>query len=61
MVSESFDPTRCAACMEHYFDSPSLIEAAASVGIERGKSTLQILRLYLTEYHRNKHRKVGGG
>jgi hypothetical protein len=47
----------CPDCMKHYY-SPEcefLPMAAASVGIEHGKSTQRMLLEYLASYHRNDH------
>jgi hypothetical protein len=47
--------------MEHYFDNPNLVHAAASVGIERGASTATIVYRYLAAFHRSGHRDETGG
>lgn len=51
----------CPACMMHYFDQPLLPMAAASVGIERGRSTQDMLVTYLAQYHRGGHREASSG
>jgi hypothetical protein len=56
-----FSPRECGACMEHYFDNPNLVHAAASVGIERGASTATIVYRYLAAFHRSGHRDETGG
>lgn len=56
MAATYFDPTACGPCMEWYYDQPHLPQAAASVGIEHGKSTAEMLHTVLAVYHRNGHR-----
>ncbi len=50
-----FDPRSCPPCMEYYYDHPHLVGACASVGIEHGKSTSQMLHTVLGVYHRRGH------
>lgn len=52
----AFDPLLCPGCMQHYLDQPMLFGAAASVGIEHGKSTGQMLREYFAAFHARGHR-----
>lgn len=35
--------------------TPALIEACASVGIEHGLSTTEMLRQHMISYHNNQH------
>jgi hypothetical protein len=51
-----FDPNECGDCMEHRFATPGLAEACASVGIEHGKTTDQMLYEYLSGYHHRSHK-----
>ncbi len=44
----------CVECFEH-MAQPYLVEAAASVGIEAGKSTGQMVREYIDAYHARRH------
>jgi hypothetical protein len=54
-----FDPRDCGECMSYASDrGPMLIEACASVGIERGKSTGLMLREYLQGYHERGHQEL---
>jgi len=47
----------CDKCREFYFaQGPGLVGACASVGIEHGKSTWEMIAIYLDRYHANKHR-----
>ena len=48
----------CPECTLHYFDTPALVEACASVALERGTSLLDILLDYLASYHYNGHEPV---
>jgi hypothetical protein len=48
----------CPHCMQHYTDSPHLVAACASVGIQRGLSAAQMLVDYLAEYHRRGHPEI---
>ena len=50
------DLTDCPRCLEHYFAEPHLAGACASVGIERGLSSGEMLRRYLADYHRGGHK-----
>lgn len=43
----------CATCMDAM--TPALVEACASVGIEHGKSTGQMMVEYLNTYHARRH------
>jgi hypothetical protein len=52
-----FDPNECGDCMMHVFRTPGLTEACASVGIEYGKSTGQMMHDYLAGYHDRGHRE----
>jgi hypothetical protein len=47
----------CAECLD-YLTRPGMIEAAASVGIERGKSTGQLLREVTEAYHDRRHEEL---
>ncbi len=44
----------CQECSD-YMNEPRLIEACASVGIEKGKSTGQLLRETVNAFHARKH------
>lgn len=46
----------CGECAALVNAQPMLIGACASVGIEHGKSTRQMLREYLQGYHDRGHR-----
>lgn len=52
----SFNPEDCPRCMEHYRNSPHATGAAASVGIERGLSTAEVVTAWLASYHQRGHR-----
>jgi uncharacterized protein (DUF433 family)/plasmid maintenance system antidote protein VapI len=47
--------------LEYYFDSPGLIHACASVGIERGLSTGEMLGRVLDAYHLRGHKAPAVG
>jgi hypothetical protein len=47
----------CLECHEHMMQ-PYLVEAAASVGIEVGKSTSQMIREYIDDYHARRHKAL---
>lgn len=52
------DITACPDCRAFYVnDHDALISACASVGIEEGKSTGAMLRLYMEGYHNDGHRE----
>lgn len=44
----------CAKCLE-YMNRPGMVEACASVGIEHGKSTGQMLFEVTNHFHANGH------
>jgi hypothetical protein len=44
----------CERCMEKISD-PALTHAAASVGIEHGKSTGKMIKIVIDEYHAQGH------
>lgn len=46
---------RCGKCLQHFFEHPTMIEACASVGIEHGKSTGQMLKEWYAIFHKRKH------
>lgn len=47
----------CPACQSRCADAGlALLTACASVGIEHGQSTGEMLTLYLLDYHRRGHR-----
>lgn len=48
----------CPQCMDYAMDQPHLVGACASVGIEKGKSTQQMLAEYLAAYHARGHREA---
>lgn len=48
----------CLPCLEYLFAQPHLVGACASVGIERGKSTGQMLCEYLSAYHDRDHEEA---
>ncbi len=50
-----FDPNDCPDCVEYYRSRPHLAGACASVGIEHGLSTSQVLWRVLGDYHRRGH------
>lgn len=47
----------CARCLMHFYDwrNSILMEACASVGISRNRSTEQVLNSYMAAYHRGGH------
>lgn len=45
----------CRKCLDRI--TPELTAAAASVGIERRKSTQEMLLIYLAGYHRGDHQE----
>jgi hypothetical protein len=47
--------TDCPDCLAYWNRQPSLTAACASVGIEHGKSTPQMIREYLGSYHQRHH------
>lgn len=50
------DVAECPACVDHAARSPHLVGACASVGIEHGKTTRQMLHEYLRGvHHREAH------
>lgn len=51
-------PTKCGKCLEYYFSNPYLVEACASVGIEKGKTTEEMLVEYLAQYHNDRHKEL---
>ena len=53
--------TGCRECDLHAAVSPHLVGACASVGIERGLSTGEMLRRYLAGFHTGGHRIGDGG
>lgn len=51
-------PVDCHRCLRHYFDTPFLVEACASVAIEYDEKTTQtLLGEYLEGYHNNGHER----
>lgn len=50
-------PNRCAKCLQHFFDSPMIVEAFASVGISYGKSSGQMAKSFYAGYHKRGHRE----
>lgn len=48
--------TDCADCLAHW--DVNLTAACASVGIEHGKSTYQMIREYLAGYHERGHQEM---
>lgn len=46
--------------MNHYYDPKNamLIESCASVGISRGKSTQEMIVIYLSGYHNRGHKEI---
>jgi hypothetical protein len=61
LLSEVPPPSTCARCLDHYFDTPFLAEACASVGIEHGRTTGDMLTRYLAQYHQRGHKEEGRG
>lgn len=51
------DLIKCDKCLAHFFESPGMVEACASVGIEHGKSSGQMLQ----EFYEVHHKKEGHG
>ena len=47
----------CSECRAFLDSNPHLIGAAASVGIEHGKSTSQVIMEYLQVYHMRGHQE----
>jgi hypothetical protein len=47
----------CNECLS-YMQHPGLWHAAASVGIEHGKSSGEMIRATVGQYHGNGHRRV---
>lgn len=45
----------CADCMQHYYETPFLVESFNSVGIEHGKSAYQMAESYFKLFHEKKH------
>lgn len=45
----------CTPCQAHLAANPGIWHAAASVGIERGLTTLGAVVQYIGYYHRNGH------
>ena len=50
-----YNPNDCGACMEYAIGTPGLAEAAASVGIEHGRTPGETLRIHLAAFHRAGH------
>ena len=56
MAGSASDITgNCGDCMAHWDANPHLTAACASVGIEHGKSTAQMLREYFAGFHQRGH------
>lgn len=53
--------TGCPDCLQHYYATPLLAEACASVGIEHGKSSAEMLSQYLAAFHERGHKEDGDG
>lgn len=52
------DVVSCPKCRAYYLSKhDALVGACASVGIEEGRSTGEMLRLYMEGYHRDGHRE----
>lgn len=47
----------CMECFDE-MNTPGLIEACASVGIEHGKSTGLMMREYIDSFHARRHRRT---
>lgn len=47
----------CTECRDHQIDQPHLVGACASVGIERGLSTHEMMFRYLAGFHRRGHKE----
>jgi hypothetical protein len=45
----------CQPCLDYYRDRPHLTGACASVGIEHGLSTEQVVASVLRDFHRRGH------
>jgi hypothetical protein len=52
----AFKPQECDLCLIHFADLPGLVEACASVGISRGKSTGTMLKNFMWDYHIKGHK-----
>ena len=52
------DVMECGGCVKYLNSQPHLAGACASVGIERGRSTGQMLREYLEAFHGRGHQEV---
>ena len=54
------DILACPACRAYCVtNQDALVAACASVGIEEGKTTGAMLRLYMEGYHNDGHREPG--
>jgi len=57
---EIMDILACPACRAYCVtNQDALVAACASVGIEEGKTTGAMLRLYMEGYHNDGHREPG--
>lgn len=52
-------PNQCGKCLQHFDQNPYIVAAFASVGIEHGKSTHQMMQEFYATFHENKHREQG--
>ena len=46
----------CMDCEQHAIREPHIVGACASVGIEHGKSTAEMMKIYLDGYHKRGHK-----
>ena len=53
-----WDPHECTDCMVYLGAHPFLVEACASVGIERGRDTGSMLWDYLSDFHERGHQEA---
>lgn len=52
------EKVKCGKCLQYAYSQPFLLEACASVGIEHGKSSGQMIVDYLDYYHKSRHREL---
>lgn len=52
-----YNPNDCGACMAYTINTPHLAEAAASVGIEHGRTPGEMLWRFLADFHQTGHRR----
>lgn len=47
----------CEKCQMFFLNRPFIVEACASVGMSNGKSTAEMLKIFMSAYHRKGHRR----